>query len=126
MQGGFFLNQKFGIPFCIGLAVLIWLFTTTMTYCWINDFAVGYSGPAGGCETDSLITKTLKIEKWPLQYFPFTAYWDAYDDKFLWLTSEPYNRLLLIGILAYGLWFGMSTGIKRFHRADSKATKKIE
>jgi hypothetical protein len=106
-------SQKFGVPFSIGLAGFAWLTFTTLTGCWTTDYDGGHTGPTERCVTKSLMTSLIDDKMWPLQYAPFTAYWDSYDDKFAWLMSELYFRLILFGIVIYGIWFALSYFARR-------------
>lgn len=106
-------SQKFGIPVSIGMAVFAWLAFTALTVCWITDYGPGYTGPTSGCTTKSLLISWIDNEIWPLQYAPFTAYWDSYDDKLAWLMAELYFRLILFGIVIYGIWFGSTYFVRR-------------
>ena len=99
-------TQKFGIPFSIGLAGFAWLTFTTVTGCWTADSTGPTSG--SGCVTKSLMTSLINDKIWPLQYAPFTASWDSYDDKLAWLMSELYFRFVLFGIVIYGAWLALT------------------
>jgi len=106
-------SQKFGIPVSVGIALLAWLSFTTFTGCWFIDYPAGYSGPTSGCTTKSLLMSWFDNKIWPLQYAPFTAYWDSYDDKLAWLMSELYFRLILFGFVIYGIWFALSYFVRK-------------
>ncbi|MGI0015384.1 MAG: hypothetical protein ACREBU_18360 [Nitrososphaera sp.] len=111
-------SQKFGVPVCVGIAVLAWLEFTTITGCWFLDNPAGYSGPTSGCNTKSPMASLVDDGIWPLQYAPFSAYWDVYDDKFAWLMNELYFRLIVFGIVIYGIWFGLTFFVrKRYDKA---------
>jgi len=88
-------RQKYGIPISIAVAVLIWLFVTTNKICAkIDPFnAPGY----GYCESDSVIMWYIKHGTWP------------YSLGYL----DPYLQLILVGILVYAVWFGISFYAKR-------------
>jgi len=95
-------SKRFGIPFCISLALLIWLFTIENKYCLsVSDHTLQYVPDK--CWFESLLISIMN-GRWP------------YDESH---QPEYYNLFLFMGIF-FTIWFVMSYYAKRKFEATTR------
>jgi hypothetical protein len=116
-------RYSFGIPVSVTVAVLVWLFTYTINICIESDSLYGSSSR---CESNSIMDYLVERQIWPLQFYPFTGWWDSYDDKFLWIISEPYFQLTRNAALSFVVWFGIRFYVKRIEGSSRPVTSATE